>query len=55
LRSDGVLAAHRKPDLAHLEALGESMTLKQYHAWHSVQSWLYTKQDYEEFDLRLEY
>jgi hypothetical protein len=55
LRSDGVLAAHRKPDLAPLEALGESMTLKQYHAWHSVQSWLYTKQDYEEFDLRLEY
>jgi hypothetical protein len=55
LRSDGVLAAHRKPDIAALEALGESMTLKQYHAWHSVQSWLYTKKEYEEFDLRFEY
>lgn len=55
LRSDGVLAAHRKPDIAALEALGERMTLKQYHAWHSVQSWLYTKKEYEEFDLRFEY
>jgi hypothetical protein len=55
LRSDGVLSAHRKPDIAQLEALGENLTLKSYQAWHSAQSWLYTKKGYEEFDLRFEY
>lgn len=55
LRSDGVLVAHRKPDTAPLEALGEKLTFKQYRAWKTVQSWLYTKKLYEEFDLRLDY
>jgi hypothetical protein len=55
LRSDGVLIAHRKPDMAPLEALGEQMTLKQFKAWETVQSWLYTKKQYAEFDLRLDY
>ena len=55
LRSDGVLIAHRKPDTAHLEALGGKLTFKQFRAWETVQSWLYTKKHYEEFDLRLEY
>ncbi len=55
LRSDGVLVAHRKPDTTPLEALGDKLTFKQYRAWETVQSWLYTKKIYEDFDLRLDY
>lgn len=55
LRSDGVLTAHRSPDKARLFAGGDSVTTKQYHDWEIVQSWLYTKKEYEEFDLHLEY
>jgi hypothetical protein len=55
LRSDGVLIAHRKPNTAPLEALGDKLTFKQYRDWEIVQSWLYTRKQYAEFDLRLDY
>jgi 3-keto-disaccharide hydrolase len=55
LRSDGVLIAHRKPNTAPLEALGDKLTFKQYRDWEIVQSWLYTRKQYGDFDLRLDY
>ncbi len=55
LRSDGVLTAHRKPDVDMLFAGRDSVTKKQLHDWETVQSWLYTKKEYGEFDLHLEY
>jgi hypothetical protein len=55
LRPDGVLLAYRRPDKAALFSQGDSITRKQFHAWDTVQSWLYTRKDYGEFDLRLEY
>jgi hypothetical protein len=55
LRPDGVLLAYRRPDKAALFSQVNSITRKQFHAWDTVQSWLYTRKDYGEFDLRLEY
>jgi hypothetical protein len=55
LRPDGVLLAYRRPDKAALFSQGDSITRKQFHAWDTVQSWLYTRKEYGEFDLRLEY
>ena len=55
VRSDGVLVAYRKPDKDLLFAAGETVTKKQFHDWDIVQSWIYTKRDYDEFDLHLDY
>ena len=55
VRSDGVLVAYRKPDKDLLFAGRDSVTQKQFHDWDIVQSWIYTKKDYDEFDLHLDY
>lgn len=55
VRSDGVLVAYRKPDKDLLFASGGSVTKKQFHGWDVVQSWIYTKKDYDEYDLHLDY
>ncbi|MCB1022722.1 MAG: DUF1080 domain-containing protein [Acidobacteria bacterium] len=55
LRSDGVLVAYRKPDKEKLFAASPTIDKKQFHQWDIVQSWLYTKKDYDEFDLHLDY
>ncbi len=55
LRSDGVITAHRTPDKKKLFEGRESVTAKQLHQWEINQSWLYTKAEYDEFDLHLEY
>ncbi|MEZ5361107.1 MAG: DUF1080 domain-containing protein [Bryobacterales bacterium] len=55
LRSDGVLIAYRKPDKDQLFASSPTVDIKQFHQWDIVQSWLYTKKDYDEFDLHLDY
>jgi hypothetical protein len=55
VRSDGVLMASRKPDKDLLFAASETVTKKQFHDWDIVQSWIYTKRDYDEFDLHLDY
>ena len=55
LRPDGVLVAHRDPDWKMMFAERELITQQQFHEWHAVQSWLYTKQEFEEFDLHLDY
>ena len=54
LRSDGVLTAYRAPD-KKLFAGRETITAEDYKLWNIRQSWLYTKREFEEFDLRLEY
>ncbi len=55
LRSDGVLTAYRTPDKTKLFEDRESVTSRDLHRWQIVQSWLYTKADYDEYDLHLEY
>lgn len=55
LRSDGVVTAHRKGTQEDLFGDKETISKRQYHAWHINQSWLYTKKSYGEFDLHLEY
>jgi len=55
LRSDGVITAHRRPDKKKLFEGRESVTEKELHQWEINQSWLYTKAEYDEFDLHLEY
>jgi hypothetical protein len=55
VRSDGVLVAFRKPDKDLLFGSGDTITKKQFHDWDVVQSWVYTKKDYGEFDLHLDY
>lgn len=55
LRPDGVLLAYRRPDKDAMFGQGDSITRKQFHAWDTVQSWLYTRKEYGDFDLRLEY
>ena len=54
LRSDGVITAYRAPD-KRLFADRESVSAQEYKRWDTRQSWLYTKKQYEEFDLHLEY
>jgi hypothetical protein len=55
VRSDGVLVAYRKPDKDLLFSSGDAVTKKQFHDWDVVQSWIYTKKDYDEFDLHLDF
>ena len=55
LRPDGVLLAYRRPAKDALFGESDSIAKPQFHAWDTVQSWLYTRNDYGEFDLRLEY
>lgn len=54
-RSDRVVTAHRKPDVDKLFEGRESVTRKELHQWEINQSWLYTKAEYGEFDLHLQY
>ena len=55
VRSDGVLVAYRQPDEDLLFSRGDTVDKKQFHQWDIVQSWVYTKKDYDEFDLHLDY
>jgi hypothetical protein len=55
VRSDGVLVGYRRPDRSALWAGGETVTKKQYHDWEIVQAWLYTKGEYDEYDLHVDY
>lgn len=54
LRSDGVLIGYRHPEVPAMagDAGADKQTLR---GWRLNQSWLYTKQDYTNFDLRLDF
>ena len=55
LRSDGVVIAYARFDTKHLANLGDKLTYKQFQDWLAEQSWLYTKKEYENFDLQIDY
>ena len=52
---DGTLTGYRRPVTKALFGDSETITKKQFEDWVGVQSWLYTKNDYGEFDLHIEY
>lgn len=55
VNSENVLFGYRKPEKALLFEGRDAVTPKQFHDWETIQSWLYTKKEYGEFDLSLEY
>ncbi len=52
VRQDGVLVGQRDPDASKL---GWPLTWQKFHAWLSVQAWLYTVAEFDEYDLHVEY
>ena len=52
---DGTLMGYRRPVTKALFGDSETVTKKQFEDWRGVQSWLYTKKNYGEFDLHIEY
>jgi hypothetical protein len=52
---DGTLEGYRRPVTKSLFGDSETITKKQFEEWRGVQSWLYTKKDYGEYDLHVEY
>jgi hypothetical protein len=55
LRSDGVVVANARFNTKYLANLGDRLTYKNFQDWLAEQSWLYTKKEYENFDLQLDY
>lgn len=55
LRSDGVVMGYSKFDTKFLEDQGDKLTYQHFQDWHAQQSWLYTKKEFEEFDLQIDY
>ena len=53
--ADGTLIGYRRPVTKSLFGDSETITKKQFDDWRGVQSWLYTKKDYGEYDLHVEY
>ena len=52
---DGTLIGYRKPALDILFSSSEAVTKQQFEDWVGVQAWLYTIQEYGEYDLHVEY
>ncbi|MYC65973.1 MAG: DUF1080 domain-containing protein [Acidobacteriia bacterium] len=52
---EGTLVGYRRPTIDALFSESETITKQQFDDWFRVQSWLYTKQEYGEFDLHVEY
>lgn len=52
---NGTLEGYRRPVTKALFGNSETVTKKQFDDWRGVQSWLYTKKDYGEYDLHVEY
>lgn len=55
LRSDGVVMGYSRFDTKYLAEKGDKLTYQDFQDWHAQQSWLYTKQEFEEFDLQIDY
>lgn len=53
--SDGTLAAQRVWDRMMLAPGGKFSDAKEFRAWLDTQSWLYTKREYGNFDLHVEF
>ena len=52
---EGILIGYRRPAIEALFGESDTITKQQFEDWLGVQSWLYTKREYGEFDLHLEY
>ncbi len=52
---DGTLIGYRRPAVDALFGSSETISKQDFEDWMGVQSWLYTKQEYGEFDLHVEY
>jgi len=53
---DSTLIAYRSPETALLFSAPNAMlTRQQFDGWRNQQSWLYTKRDFAEYDLHVEY
>ncbi len=52
---DGTLIGYRRPAIDALFDTSETISRQQFEDWLGVQSWLYTKKEYGEFDLHIEY
>ena len=52
---EGTLVGYRRPVIDSLFGGSETITRQQFEDWFRVQSWLYTKQEYGEYDLHVEY
>ncbi len=53
--AEGVLIGYRRPAIDALFGSSETISRQQFDDWMGVQSWLYTKGEYGEFDLHIEY
>jgi hypothetical protein len=52
VRQDGVLVGQRDADPSRL---GWPLSWQKFHEWLSVQAWLYTVEEFDEYDLHVEY
>ncbi|MDA1315246.1 MAG: DUF1080 domain-containing protein [Acidobacteria bacterium] len=52
---EGTLIGYRRPVTKTLFGDSDTITKKRFEDWRGVQSWLYTKKVYGEFDLHIEY
>lgn len=52
---EGILIGYRRPAIDALFGGSDTITKQQFEDWLGVQSWLYTKKEYADFDLHLEY
>ena len=52
---DSTLIGYRRPAIDALFDASETISRQQFEDWLGVQSWLYTKKEYGEFDLHIEY
>lgn len=55
ITEEGVLIGYRKPDFDKLFRSPNPVTREQFDNWLGVQAWLYTTEEYGEFDLHVEY
>ncbi len=51
----GTLVGYRRPVIDKLFGGSETISRQQFEDWFRTQSWLYTKKEYGEFDLHIEY
>ena len=52
---DGILIGYRRPAIDALFGASETISRQDFEDWLGVQSWLYTREEYGEFDLHVEY
>jgi hypothetical protein len=54
-RSDRVVIGYARFNTKPLANLGDKLTFQKFQDWLTEQSWLYTKKEYENYDLQIDY